>query len=430
MRPSCVSWLVLSCLLVISGCGAASAVPAQVNHATPTSTPTPGPTSGPLPTSCPQFPAAQLDQTATAPLSLYVLAPDANDSIAALNAGGNGTERWRKQIASPGNWYISMATGQNVVYLVVLQYAQGGYVEALNASDGQVRWCTPALPVEQAAEAFKDPSLAVDAGVVYVGDGFHGSITAFDASDGKRLWQTQAEGSILSLTVAAGQLYASSEKNISKSATLYTFSAFDARTGQERWHVQGNDGAFSAPTVVNGVVYVGRQGPNFDGFLSALNASDGAERWHFEASRSAGFGTPVVVGDVLYAVGGLGTYAVNASDGSLRWQTTAVYGWGPVVANGVLYIGGGPSEGAVIYAVNASDGSLRWQSDPIPSPRMLMGQASPGVSMLTSGPDSVGFLEVVNGVIYASTADGTSAALNSNTGKIIWAVPGGALAVG
>jgi PQQ-like domain len=184
MRKTCFSLLVLSCLLSIAGCqSAANALPAAANRATPTGTPaptrtpTPSPTPGPLP-NCPQLPAAAPGQPPSAFLSLYGMAYD-NDDLVALNAS-NGRQRWRAPVKFPGDYQVSVAVEQNVVYVVVMQML-GGYVEALNASDGKLRWCTPALSPSDEEAA---PQLAIDAGVVYVGDGLYGFITAFHASDG------------------------------------------------------------------------------------------------------------------------------------------------------------------------------------------------------------------------------------------------------
>jgi outer membrane protein assembly factor BamB len=353
------------------------------------------------------------------------------DDLAALNAS-DGRQRWKEQVAFPGDYSIAVAVEQSVVY-VLIQQAQGGYVEALNAADGRLRWCMPAIRPVNPSEGGGAPQLAIDAGAVYVGDGLHGFITAFSASDGRQFWQTRAEGGILSLVVADGQVYASSADMSSEFATGHTFSAFDARDGKERWHMQADNGMFYRPAVADGVVYVGESGPNNQEFLYALNASNGSQRWQIEqqGQGALGFGTPVIVGGVIYVADGHNIYALDASNGSRRWslQEETSYNLGPVVANGTLYAGSfdDPDSLGIVFAYNASDGSRRWQSAEFPRPAPAYG--SPGVAALTAGPDPIIFLSAVNGVVYGSTFE-TSAALAASTGKMLWSVSARTLAVG
>ena len=140
--------LICSCLFLLAGCqSAAGAQPSSANGATPTSAlaPTatlpPGatltPSATPTPTSparCPQLPAAASGDPPTAPLSLYVETSD--DVFEALNAS-DGSVRWKADIAAVGGLVSSLAVEQNVVYIVTGQ----GAISALNAADGALRWC-------------------------------------------------------------------------------------------------------------------------------------------------------------------------------------------------------------------------------------------------------------------------------------------------
>ncbi len=425
MRTSLCSLLALSCLLALAGCGAASATPAITNHATPTTVATavPPPTPAPTPviaSQCPKVPVAAAGEAPAAPLSVYVTTASAD--LAALNAS-DGSQRWKERVGFSGDYQMAVAAQHNVVY-VLIQQAQGGFVEALNAADGKLRWCALAIAPVNPNDGGGPPQLAIDANAVYAGDGLRGKITAFSLINGGQLWQTQAEGGILALRAVDGQVYASSADMTSEFATAHTFSVFDAGNGKERWHKQTNEGQFFAPAIDAGVVYVGQSRSNAPAYLLALNASDGHEKWRIAKGQGVGFGAPMIVNGVIYIADSFGLYALNASDGSQRWHTSksTVFALGPAVANGTVYAGafGGAFNQGVVYAFNASDGKQLWQSD---------GFARLHLAPLTSGPDAVTFLTIANGTIYAATS-ATSAALDPGTGKMLWRVSARALAVG
>jgi outer membrane protein assembly factor BamB len=422
MRISLFSLLVVSCWLALAGCGAASATP-TTSHATPpsasTDTPTPAPTPV-LASQCPKVPVAAAGAAPAAPLSVYVTSSGA--TLAALNAS-DGTQRWKEQVGFAGDYQVSVAVQQNVVY-VLIQQAQGGFVEALNAADGKLRWCVLAIRPVNPNDGGGPSQLAIDANAVYAGDGLRGQITALSVVNGGQLWQAQAEGGILALRAAAGQVYASSADMSSEFATAHTFSAFDAGTGQERWHMPTDEGQFFAPAIDAGVVYVAQNRSSGPGYLFALNTSDGSQRWRIAKGQGVGFGAPTVANGVIFIADSYGVYALNASDGSQRWHTqkNTSFAQGPVVANGTVYAGafGGTFDQGVVYAFGASDGKQRWQSESF---------ARLHLAPLTSGPDPVTFLSVANGTVYAS-ASASSAALDPSTGMMLWQVSARALAVG
>jgi outer membrane protein assembly factor BamB len=110
--------------------------------------------------------------------------------------------------------------------------------------------------------------------------------------------------------------------------------------------------------------------------LAALNASDGSTRWQATIDRDGHAMTSVVVGqNVVYEVTAAGMIAaLNASDGRLRWCVSEASkvlsapntdtGATPQLAfdQGVVYAAGGCR--GVLLALNAGDGSPRWQAQP------------------------------------------------------------------
>ena len=243
-----------------------------------------------------------------------------------------------------------------------------GNLLAFDAANGNARWCVhigyegrstknsgmilsalrplpPAIPVELGTPV-------VAQGVVYVSS-VTGYIYAFQARDGKFIWRSLVDDySNSSLTFAAGAIYGAS---INYGGDSHIF-ALDASNGKVLWRVKTSGGNFSAPAVVNGVVYVGSS----DGHLYALNAINGTARWVYNTGTNI-YSTPAIINGIVYfgsGYRGRNVYALNASDGSVRWQQRLEsIGSSPVVLHGVLYI----SSDAAMYALNALDGSVRWR---------------------------------------------------------------------
>lgn len=130
----------------------------------------------------------------------------------------------------------------------------------------------------------------------------------------------------------------------------------------------------------------------------------------FPVSPFAAVGEPVIANDVVYVTAQNGNlYALNASDGSLRWRyhADAVGDGPPTVANGVVYFGAqdastpsGPNPPpSFLYAVDASSGALIWR---------------------VPGHWAVGKLIVANGVIYAGAGESDIAAFRASDGKPLW----------
>lgn len=153
---------------------------------------------------------------------------------------------------------------------------------------------------------------------------------------------------------------------ISTSSGLY---ALDAETGAQLWVYPTELPLGNAPTIANGVAYVG----GFDHLLHAIDADTGTGLWTFEAD--AGFDTnPLVVNDRVYLGSRGGTfYAVYSNDdparkGTMAWRFTT---GGPIhfsaaasVENDTIYFA---SNDGHAYALDSLTGNLVWRSAKLPS---------------------------------------------------------------
>jgi eukaryotic-like serine/threonine-protein kinase len=224
-------------------------------------------------------------------------------------------------------------------------------------------------------------------------------------------------------TVAAGSVYVRDQRG--------RVDAFNATTGRSRWAASSGPGSASgvdfAPVVAYGAVYV----TGWDGVLYAFDSATGATRWTTDLGTSKGFlatgGYPLVVADGSVYVNVHGISAFDATTGRTRW--TAPTGGAPlsdsgltsysmpVVANGVVYIGG---DDAAVHAFDMTTGQPRWSSTPFPTPIRTGNNQSPSFSGII-GPTSS--LTLAGSVVYAAGRDGQLHALDATSGVARWTVP-------
>jgi outer membrane protein assembly factor BamB len=188
---------------------------------------------------------------------------------------------------------------------------------------------------------------------------------------------------------------------------------FDGDGLEVAWTADGDSVSHGASppavAVADGTVYA--TGPSHTtGPVGAYDAADGSLHWE---NDDLDVHKPSVVGDTVY-VTGEELYALDTSDGSVRWQTefepeepiesqTVAYGAAFVVADGTL------------YALDADDGSIRWEIDSVTVETSADGDE-----------EEFGFHDTTaaaNGVVYASVGEnwsGAGLALEPETGDEIW----------
>lgn len=127
-----------------------------------------------------------------------------------------------------------------------------------------------------------------------------------------------------------------------------------------QWVFQSGDIIRSTPTYFNGMVYAGSE----DGKAYAVNDSDGTLKWSYTTGDRI-ISRPAIyhgINEDLVIIGSHDKklYALNADNGRLKWvyTTDGCVISNPLVDNGVVYFGSGDK---YIYSLNASDGSLRWR---------------------------------------------------------------------
>jgi len=190
-------------------------------------------------------------------------------------------------------------------------------IYALNASTGAKLW-------SHATGGPVFPSPAVSNGVVYITGNVSevsgaSKLYALNASTGALLWSYSTDAGDSSPAVANGVVYiGSADGNV---------HALNASTGVQLWRYNADAEVYTAPAVANGVVYVG----SLRGTIYALNASTGAKVWSYTAAAGFYISAPTIVNGVVYisvgdSSGDGNFYAFSLGSGSadlfLRIQPT------------------------------------------------------------------------------------------------------------
>jgi outer membrane protein assembly factor BamB len=250
-----------------------------------------------------------------------------------------------------------------------------GNLYALDAKTGEQRWkyafagehrfTAPhlhgSMPV---AEMMPDPfdfylsSPSVVHDTVYVGSG-DGYVYALDAESGALRWKFKT-GNVVhaSPTVVNDTVYIGSWDSY--------FYALDAKTGTQRWRFKtGEDadiynqvGIQSSAVVSNGLVVFGCRDAN----VYALNAATGEKVWSFANDGSWVISTPIVKDGTLYfATSDSGLFhALDLKTGSPKYSLSFKH-WpmfsSPAIAGHVLYIG---SHSGSLIAIDLEQRAIAW----------------------------------------------------------------------
>jgi outer membrane protein assembly factor BamB len=288
-------------------------------------------------------------------------------------------------------------TGVPLSHQSVYIYTGDGLVIALNAATGVVRWSHHCLgklsPLNLSENSI--PPMTLYKGALYIAS--EGGIEAIRTRDGSLLWQQKIGMTFSAPIVSNGVVYVSSE-------TLYAFSATD---GKLLWSQEAPSSFSIALAAADGNLYVLDAATHA---FEALKATNGTLLWKVDDTKSyfgefggtAGGVVYLYKGGQVLSRAGPNLYALNASDGSLRWTTSNDHEPSILsITNDVIYIQVEMSfTDQRIYALNASDGSVRWQ--------------------LQSHDTSSPLTQLVDNVVYVETDDGFVHAFSASNGSKLW----------
>lgn len=207
---------------------------------------------------------------------------------------------------------------------------------------------------------------AVDAGRVFAAD-VKGRVTAYEEATGKEVWQAKT-GIAISSGIGVGEglvILGSSEAQV---------VALDWRDGHEVWRTEVTSEVLSVPGADQGIVVV----QSVDGKLTGLKSSDGARVWVYERSVPVlslrGTSSPVLTQGVVLTAGDNGKLAVvDVARGLVGWETSIAVPHGRSELERMVDIDSPPQVwGGTVYtvsyqgrvaAVEGNSGRILWARD-------------------------------------------------------------------
>jgi len=293
-------------------------------------------------------------------------------AVYAIDAA-EGEQQWR--FATESSVDVTPAVEAEHVYVVA-----DGALRALQHSDGTERWAYPL------SGTGGDPTVLED--TVYVIDD-EPAVHAVDVEGGTARWTATGGASVLGRTpaVADGRVIATVPDTEGHAI------AFGAESGDERWRLP-IDEPMGTPVATPDAVFVADESAQVHRI-----SPTGEHRWtettvDVELRNSIGATGPAVTDDSIYHCGENGRLAALDRSGERRWTVDLPIDplGSPVVADGVVYVGGVP----------------RPASDSEPDPAPLFGVRTDGeIVVAHGGPSAVGPPTVLDGTVYCGVLRAT-----------------------
>lgn len=287
---------------------------------------------------------------------------------------------WRRYLGDVLEYPPSFCDG------VLYQNLEHGSTVAIDAETGRELWRRPNPGLTASAPAIDGPRVLVSS--------HGGTVTAFRRTDGKLLWRLRTGGKVESSPVVVdGIAYFG--------ATTGRLFAVNSATGRVRWAYDTGGRINSSPSVAGDRVCIS----TYAGSVLCVRKANGQELWTSFVQRDAlrldsFYASPSTDGRRVFSLTRSGkAVAFSLSTGQRLW-TFQMNGWGyatPAVADGFVYVAA--FDGG-IRALRAENGAKRWETF-VPG-RIL------------------GSLLVVGNLVFASTLEKKTYALDRRTGRIVW----------
>lgn len=235
------------------------------------------------------------------------------------------------------NWQFStgrrIGSSPAVLDGVVYAVKDAGTIHALDGETGETNWSVDV--------SFRT-SLVTLGGTLFT-DGGASYTYALDPENGETVYKSGGPfegGSLSSPTLSDGTIYGYIGN---------TINALDAPTGEKQWESSLDGTEITAPTVLDGTLYVGTHPNARRGTVHALDSSSGETQWTFNTDDIVTSPPTVADGTILIGTDGR-TYALNAETGEQVWNfSSGSYTSAPTVVDGTAYIG----TFGEVYAVDA-----------------------------------------------------------------------------
>src|SRR5688572_15490544 len=158
-------------------------------------------------------------------------------------------------------------------------------------------------------------------------------VYAFDLATGKKIWDHAYPAPYEMNSAATSHGKGPKSTPLAAKGRLYTFGmtgvllALDTASGKPVWRFDST-GKFRSTSPLFGVAaspmlyssnVIAYTGTDEDGALTAFDAASGQIRWQWKGN-GPGYGSPVLAGSQIVAVGAENLVGVNAADGKLVWK--------------------------------------------------------------------------------------------------------------
>lgn len=360
-----------------------------------------------------------------------------------------GCSIWEFAAAAEVRTAIVVSVGAQSMPARVYFGDMGGHLYSVDAASGELRWKTrvddhSATIVSGSPVLFEERVfVGVSSYEEFTGSfpgypccSFRGSVAAYDARSGRRLWKTHtipeepsarrlnAKGtrqhgpsgaavwSTPTIDPQLGRLYVTTGDNYSDPPTEDSDAilAFDLKTGTRLWSRQftaGDAYNMACNPRADRTNCPEADGPDHDFGASAILADLGGGQRVLVAGQKSGM-----------------VHAVDPDrDGTLLWQQRAGRGgvlggiqFGPAADDGHVfvavsdYIGSRRNRAGGITAYRLADGEPVWHTPGIPCPRKRKGCSPAQSAAVTAIP----------GIVFSGALDGFLRAYSTDTGEVVW----------
>lgn len=246
----------------------------------------------------------------------------------------NGDERWTRTVdraiesgvtAIDGRVYVGGSSGTP-------------RLEAFDIADGSELWSTSVATTPVAAPVVLEDTAYVPAG---------NQLVAVSTATGDVQWQTDLDATVVPAQPAVR------DGTVVVGCRDGRVRGVDAAGDGIRWRQEVTTGWVRVgPIAGNGIVVTGDSN-------RLVGIVDGERQWTFAPDRA--FSRPAVGTDRVYVAVGSNAptlQAITADSGDRAWQASMPPGPGPLTLVGDLLLVGGPNQ---LHALDATDGTVRWQ---------------------------------------------------------------------
>jgi outer membrane protein assembly factor BamB/subtilisin family serine protease len=244
-------------------------------------------------------------------------------ALVALNLQ-TGATVWSRNLDTVNNWSPGTpAYGDGKVFA-----GNGnGRLYAVDADTGSILW---QAQLNDNSHGTATPAVYKDGKVYVAASGTVGTVYAFDATSGRKLWERGILTNTSAVVVAGGRVYA-----VAYGPRVY---AFDAATGATVWMTDESDGwtgwEDSGLAYDRGVLLVR---PKYKGTIRAYDAATGARLWEQPG------GIPATAGGIVYDHSAGTLSARDLHTGNLLWTLPVSVNSAtptPVLTGNILLLGG------------------------------------------------------------------------------------------